>query len=101
MQKHTLHLVYTDEEFAPSIAYPKDYPGSVGIDVVLPHTVYLAPGEFKAVNLGVKVNFIIDVEQRSSLFKKGVMIGNGTGIIDANYRGDVHIILHCPHGKTL
>lgn len=41
------------------------------------------------VGLGVKTNFACQVVARSSLWKNGVILANGVGIIDEDYRGEI------------
>lgn len=60
--------------------------------------IVLAPGERKLIPTGmafeIPVGFEIQVRPRSGLsFKTGLMVVNSPGTIDADYRGEVKVIL--------
>jgi dUTP pyrophosphatase len=72
--------------------------GSSGADVRAVERVDLAPGEFKAVDLGFSVaiseGYEIQVRPRSGLaIKYGVTVLNAPGTIDSDFRGKLQVIL--------
>ena len=63
------------------------------IDLRAAEDVYLEPGEFKLINLGVSMKlpkgYEAYVVPRSSTFKNwGIIMTNSVGIIDESYQGD-------------
>lgn len=68
---------------------------SVGLDLVAPHDIILPPGHQCVVDTGVVVRWseggcythVMCVPRSSAGIKKGVMIQNTVGIIDADYCG--------------
>ena len=46
-------------------------------------------------------DFAIMVYARSSLCKKGLILANGVGVIDADYRGEIHVPLINVSGKRV
>ena len=60
--------------------------------------IELLPGEFKAIPVGIHIalpdGFEAQVRPRSGLaLKHGIGIVNSPGTIDADYRGEIHVIL--------
>ena len=60
--------------------------------------IELLPGEYKAIPVGIHIalpnGFEAQVRPRSGLaLKNGISIVNSPGTIDADYRGEVHVIL--------
>lgn len=61
--------------------------------------IVLNPGETQLVGTGLKIHinnpgwgaFIFP---RSGLGSKGLVLGNGTGVIDADYQGEIFVCLH-------
>lgn len=57
----------------------------------------LNPGEIRVINLGFQVEvpegFELQVRSRSGLATKGIMVANGVGCVDSDFRGDVGVIL--------
>ena len=79
---------------------------SAGLDLRanLPESVVLKPGEWKLIPTGLHVELPIgyeaQVRPRSGLaYKYGITVLNSPGTIDADYRGDVGVIL-INHSKT-
>lgn len=77
---------------------------SAGYDLAAAETVVLAPQTVTAVPTGLKAfmkkNEYLSVFIRSSLaFKKGIMLANGTGIVDSDYYNnrdnEGHIMIGC------
>lgn len=78
--------------------------GSAGYDLAAAETVILQPRAVTVVPTGVKAYMekdeYLSVFIRSSLaFKKGIMLANGTGIVDSDYYGNEdnegHIMIAC------
>lgn len=71
--------------------------GAAGLDVLacLPEALALYPGECRLIPLGFAIHmtspaFCAVLLPRSGLgHKKGIVLGNGTGLIDADYQGQV------------
>ncbi len=71
---------------------------SAGFDVFSAEETILKKGEYKAVSTGISIEMSEDIEAqirpRSGLaLKYGVTVLNSPGTIDADYRGEVKIIL--------
>jgi len=86
----------------PLPQYATDH--SSGMDLRSSEEVTLAPGEFKMVSTGIALEIPIgfegQVRPRSGLAAKhGVTCLNSPGTIDADYRGEVKVIL-INHGKN-
>jgi dUTP pyrophosphatase len=72
---------------------------SSGLDLRSSEEVTLAPGEFKLVPTGIAVEIPEGFEGQVRAAKHGVTCLNSPGTIDADYRGEVKVIL-INHGKT-
>lgn len=82
----------------PLPAYATD--GAAGMDVVaaIPEPLILAPGSRAAVPTGLAMaippGFEVQVRPRSGLAAKhGLTVANAPGTIDADYRGEVKVLL--------
>jgi dUTP pyrophosphatase len=82
-----------DESLWPQRAHVTD----AGADLRSVESRHLGPGEQYLFNTGVAIKipegFVGMVFNRSSQGKIGVQIANGTGIIDSDYRGNIHVLL--------
>ena len=72
--------------------------GAAAFDAYLPEDYPpLVPGEIRIVNLGFQVEvpdgYELQVRARSGLASKGIVVANGVGMVDSDYRGDVGVIL--------
>lgn len=72
--------------------------GAACYDAYLPDSFPpLMPGDCRIINLGFQVEvpygFELQVRSRSGLASKGIIVANGIGCIDSDYRGDVGVIL--------
>lgn len=72
--------------------------GAACYDAYLPETYPpLDPGEIRIVNLGFQVEvpygYELQVRSRSGLASRGIMVANGVGCIDSDWRGDCGVIL--------
>ena len=88
-----------EEAQIPKFAHKSD----AGMDLCSVESVVLAPQEFKVVKTGLQMSlpfgYEAQVRPRSGLAaKKGVTVLNTPGTIDADYRGEVGVIL-INHGK--
>lgn len=78
---------------------------SAGLDLYTPLHVYLPPGEYFKVPLGIEIalppGFEGQIRPRSGLAAKhGVTVLNSPGTIDSDYRGEVAVLL-INHGKEV
>jgi dUTP pyrophosphatase len=73
-------------------------PHAAGMDVVAAEDIDLAPGQRHAVATGFRIaipeGYEVQVRPRSGLaLKHGISVPNTPGTIDADYRGEVKVIL--------
>jgi dUTP pyrophosphatase len=89
-------------KFRPTKTYTKlptkGSKGAAAFDCYIPENYpALNPGEIRIVNLGfqveVPIEYELQVRARSGLASKGIMVANGVGCVDSDYRGDVGVIL--------
>ena len=78
--------------------------GSAGCDVRSNHDATISPGHKLLVKTGlyveIPVGYEIQVRPRSGLaYSKGITVLNSPGTIDADYRGEIGVIL-INHGTT-
>lgn len=70
---------------------------AAGFDVYAAETKLIPSRSVRRVSLGLAVEFPVGYEMqlrgRSGLYKRGLMLANGFGTIDADYRGDIQIPL--------
>jgi dUTP pyrophosphatase len=82
-----------DERCMPKRAHPTD----AGADLISIREYHLAPGEQKLFDTGVAVQIppgmVGLIFNRSSQAKTGVQIPNSVGVIDADYRGNLMVML--------
>jgi dUTP pyrophosphatase len=72
--------------------------GSACFDAYLPESYApLRSGEIRIVDLGFQVEvpegYELQIRSRSGLASKGIMVANGVGCVDSDYRGNVGVIL--------
>ena len=93
MTKPTINCLAEDKAFLPKRANPTD----AGADLMSTEELEIAPGEQKLVDTGVAVKipegYAGFVFNRSSQGKKGITIPHSVGVIDADYRGNIKVIL--------
>lgn len=73
-------------------------PQSAGMDLRANEDLTIAPGDIKSVGTGLHIElpegYEAQVRPRSGLaLKKGISIPNAPGTIDADYRGEIRVIL--------
>ena len=68
-----------------------------GYDVYLPERLEIPPGKTRLIPLCFKLlipeGYYIEIVPRSSLPKMGLAVTNSPGIIDQDYRGEIHVWL--------
>ena len=84
-------LKMSSEAVLPTRAHPND----AGLDLYCLEDAILAPEQGKTIRSGIAIaipdGFVGLITDRSSLAKKGIKTAGG--IIDAGYRGEIHVIL--------
>lgn len=89
----------------PLPSYATDQSAGMDLRAYLPNgSVVLEPGDFQLIKTGIHIALQpgqeAQVRPRSGLaFKHGVTVLNSPGTVDADYRGDVGVLL-INHGKT-
>ena len=74
-------------------------PGSAGVDLIanIPKQIVLGPGKIALIPTGIMIairdpNIVAKIYPRSGKsVKEGLILANGTGIIDSDYRGEVKV----------
>ena len=79
------------------------YEGDAGVDLFVPHSIYIPPKAishktslnacFELVNKKTNKSISYYVYQRSSMTKTPLRYSCGVGIIDREYRGELHLIV--------
>ena len=71
--------------------------GSVGYDVYSVEDVTIERGHVTVVGIGLSIEpppwYHIELYARSSFGKQGIVLTNGVGIIDKDYRGEIKLLL--------
>jgi dUTP pyrophosphatase len=79
--------------------------GSACFDLRSVEDCTILPGKVKAVSLGFAVSipegYEMQIRSRSGLASKGVMVANGIGTIDSDYRGEVKVLLFNSTEETI
>lgn len=83
----------------PDVPMPKyAHDGDAGMDLCATEDVTLRAGESKKIGCGwafaIPSGWVGLVFARSGLGTKGLVMKNGTGIIDSTFRGEVQLTLH-------
>ncbi|MFY8110156.1 MAG: dUTP diphosphatase [Bacteroidia bacterium] len=79
-------------------AYQTEHAAGLDLQANLEESVILAPGDRKLISTGLKIELPIGYEAqirpRSGLaFKHGITVLNSPGTIDADYRGELKVLL--------
>ncbi len=82
----------------PDIQYMTEHAAGMDLYAAVPEDVVLAAGDYKLIPTGlsiaVPVGYEAQVRPRSGLaLKKGISVVNAPGTVDADYRGEVGVIL--------
>lgn len=87
------------EKLFPDVSIPYyQTEGSAGMDVKAAEYASLAPGAYKGIRTGLRVQipegYEIQCRSRSGLaLNHGIMVLNSPGTIDSDYRGEIKVIL--------
>ena len=91
--KQEIPCLVDDKQFLPKRANPTD----AGADLMSTQDFEIYPGEQKLVGTGVATKipegYAGFVFNRSSQGKKGITIPHSVGVIDADYRGEIKVLL--------
>jgi len=72
--------------------------GAAGFDFCAAEDTKLFPGQVTRVRTGLRVrvpdNYMLKVVSRSGMAAQGVMVANGPGIIDSDYRGEISLLMY-------
>lgn len=90
MAKEKKLILYVEGTPAPERGTDKSW----GVDLFAAEDRSIGWNSVAVVNLGIKMNFQAMITARSSLWKKNVILANGVGIIDEDYRGEVKAPLY-------
>lgn len=90
------------QRISPDVPHPaRATPGSAGLDLTstYPATIHISPGATHHIHTGIRVaipeRHVGLLFVRSSLgVKRGLVLANGTGVIDLDYRGEIIAVLH-------
>jgi dUTP pyrophosphatase len=96
-----LRVELVREPHARDLPLPRaESPGAAGVDLraAVSETVCLNPGERRLIPTGLRialpVGFEAQVRPRSGLaLRHGILIPNSPGTIDADYRGEIQVLL--------
>lgn len=78
-------------------AYGTQGSAAVDLKACISKSIFLQPGECKLVGTGIAINignpgYAAMILPRSGLgHKKGLVLGNGTGLIDSDYQGELMV----------
>jgi dUTP pyrophosphatase len=96
-----LKIYVEDKEFLPVRAHETD----AGLDLKITSDIDLWSGVVTKAGTGVHVaiprGYMGIVALRSSLGARGITIPNGVGIIDSDFRGQIHVTLSCSGDAVL
>lgn len=72
--------------------------GSFGYDIRSLDSCTLAPGEIRKISTGLLIDLSASIYaalvlSRSGLASKGIIVANAPGLIDADYRGEIGVLL--------
>lgn len=95
----TLYPKVPYKRLDPDMPEPKyAHAGDAGFDLCATEDVRLMPGESKKIGCGfafaIPDGFVGLVFARSGLGMRGLVMKNGTGVIDSTYRGEVGLTLY-------
>ncbi|ALB02046.1 deoxyuridine 5'-triphosphate nucleotidohydrolase [Francisella persica ATCC VR-331] len=95
-----IELKFLDKEVIKELPrYETEGSAAIDLRACISESVFLNPGECKLVATGIAINianpnYAAMILPRSGLgHKKGLVLGNGTGLIDSDYQGE--IIVSC------
>lgn len=93
MPDHQIRVARLNED---AILPTRAHPGDAGLDLHATTTAYIPAGTRRTLHTGIAVaipeGHVGLVFPRSSMgFKYGIQLSNGTGVIDAGYRGEIKL----------
>jgi len=97
----TINVIYSGKHALPQ--FETDQSAGMDLRANIPNTIVLQPGERALVSTGISMalpeGYEAQIRPRSGLaYKFGVTVLNSPGTIDADYRGDIGVLL-INHGK--
>ena len=97
----TINVIYSGKHALPQ--FETDQSAGMDLRANIPNTLVLKPGERALVSTGISMalpeGYEAQIRPRSGLaYKFGVTVLNSPGTIDADYRGDIGVLL-INHGK--
>lgn len=97
----TINVIYSGKHALPQ--FETDQSAGMDLRANIPNTIVLQPGERALVSTGISIalpdGYEAQIRPRSGLaYKFGVTVLNSPGTIDADYRGDIGVLL-INHGK--
>lgn len=90
-------ILHTNSFGTPSFQYAKDGDAGIDLQAFVEESIIIRPNECVLISTGVQVNMDTNtmaalILPRSGLgHKKGLIMGNGTGVIDSGYQGVMQI----------
>ncbi len=91
-----VQLKVLDDRFS-SVNYESKYAAGIDLQAAIEAEITIMPGRTVLIPTGISVyvgdpNYAAVILPRSGLgHKKGLVLGNGTGLIDADYQGQLYI----------
>jgi dUTP pyrophosphatase len=90
-------ILHTNSFGTPSFEYAKDGDAGIDLQAFIEESIVIRPNECVLISTGVQVN--MDANNMAALIlprsglghKKGLIMGNGTGVIDSGYQGVMQI----------
>lgn len=90
-------ILHTNSFGTPSFEYAKDGDAGIDLQAFIEQPVIIRPNEVVLISTGVQLN--MDNSKMAALIlprsglghKKGLIMGNGTGVIDSGYQGVMQI----------
>ncbi len=97
----TINVIYSGKHALPQ--FETDQSAGMDLRANIPNTIVLKPGERALVSTGISMalpeGYEAQIRPRSGLaYNFGVTVLNSPGTIDADYRGDIGVLL-INHGK--
>lgn len=79
-------------------AYAKEGDAAVDLRAILPHSIWLQPGQQQLIGTGLAIHigdpaYCGKIYPRSGLGSKGIVLGNLVGVIDSSYQGELKVCL--------
>lgn len=98
--KYELDVKIVNESKNPDPSYSTE--GSAGMDIRANEAVVIMPGETQMIGTGLfiqlPIGYELQIRSRSGLGSKGIVVAQGVGTIDADYRGEIKVLLRNQNG---